>query len=84
MTATIVLPTGAGESRLDQMRDFAEQITTLNEEVGFKVSARGWCYELEGFGLINKSQFSRIEAIINEIRMFVYMTKVKLYIMGLL
>lgn len=64
----IVLPTGQGMARLEQLQDFANQITAISDQIGFKISSRGWCYQLEGFGLINKSQFNRIETLINECR----------------
>lgn len=36
--------------------------------MNFKVSARGWCYLLEGERVINKDQFDRAESVINECR----------------
>jgi len=68
MAENIVLPTGQGEARLEQLQEFANQITLISDQIGFKISSRGWCYQLEGFGLINKSQFDRIETLINECR----------------
>lgn len=50
---------------LRNKRDFAEKLMELQRRVGFKVSARGWAYELEGFGIINKDQFDRVERAIN-------------------
>ncbi len=47
---------------------FAGQLIKLDKQVGFKVSSRGWCYELEGFGLITKDKFSLVENLINECR----------------
>ena len=47
---------------------FAESLIRLNEIIGFKLSARGWCYQLEGFQLITKGEFDRVERIINECR----------------
>lgn len=47
---------------------FAEQLIQLSEQIGFKVSSRGWCYQLESARLINKDQFDRVENIINKCR----------------
>lgn len=64
----IVLPTGQGEIYLEQLEAFARQITELGKQAGMKISSRGWCYQLEGFGLINKSRFDRVEGLINKCR----------------
>ena len=50
---------------LRNKRDFAEKLVAIGEKVGFKISARGWCYQLEGFRIINKDQFDRVERAIN-------------------
>jgi len=50
------------------MRAFANKLIEINETVGFKVSSRGWCYQLEGFGLINKGQFDLVQNLINKCR----------------
>lgn len=50
------------------LRKFAEQLIELSNQIGFKVSARGWCYQLETARLINKDQFDRVESIINKCR----------------
>lgn len=47
---------------------FAEQLIELSDQIGFKVSARGWCYQLETARLINKDQFDRVESVINKCR----------------
>ncbi len=47
---------------------FAEQLTKLSDQIGFKISARGWCYQLENSRLINKDQFDRVESVINKCR----------------
>jgi hypothetical protein len=47
---------------------FAEELQNLDKQIGFKVSARGWCYQLEQFRLINKDQFDKVENIINTCR----------------
>jgi hypothetical protein len=50
------------------LRKFASQLIELQERIGFKISARGWCYQLESERLINKDQFDRVENIINTCR----------------
>jgi len=62
------LPNGRGKNRLVQMADFASRLTQLHDQIGMKISSRGWCYQLEGFGLITKAEFDKIEKIINECR----------------
>lgn len=52
----------------DNLRKFAEQLIEISDRIGFKISARGWAYQLEGERLINKDQFDRIEAVINKCR----------------
>jgi hypothetical protein len=48
--------------------NFANELKILNRQIGFKVSARGWCYQLEQHRLINKDQFNRVENVINKCR----------------
>lgn len=50
------------------LEQFAQYIEDLSEEIGFKVSSRGWAYLLEGRRLINKSQFDRVTELINKCR----------------
>jgi len=64
----LVLPSSKGKQRLYQMVDFAKGLITVSRAVGFQISSRGWCYQLEGFGLITKAQFDLVENIINECR----------------
>lgn len=52
----------------DNLTRFAEQLIELSDQIGFKVSARGWCYQLESARLINKDQFDRVESVINKCR----------------
>ena len=52
----------------ENLRTFAEQLIELSEQIGFKVSARGWCYQLESARMINKDQFDRVEDVINKCR----------------
>nr|BDI55083.1 MAG: Topo mini-A [uncultured archaeon] len=44
---------------------FAETLEGLGKKIGDKVSARGWCYLLEGFNLIDKSQFDYVQGLVN-------------------
>lgn len=62
------LPTGRGENRIFEMIDFSNQLKTISEQIDFKISSRGWCYQLEGFGLITKAEFNKVEKIINDCR----------------
>ncbi len=52
----------------EKLREFAEKISELQERIGFRVSARGWCYQLETERLINKDQFDKVESWINKCR----------------
>ena len=52
----------------DSLYDFAVEVNKIQQQIGFKISARGWCYQLEQFRLIDKSQFDRVERLINECR----------------
>jgi hypothetical protein len=52
----------------ENLKKFAQQLKELSRQIGFKVSARGWCYQLESARLINKDQFDRVENIINKCR----------------
>lgn len=47
---------------------FAAELERIGEQIGFKISARGWCYQLEQFLLITKGQFNRAETLINKCR----------------
>jgi hypothetical protein len=66
----LALPTGRGFRRIYQMVAFAEKLKEISNMIGFKLSGRGWCYQLEGapFRLINKDQFDKVEKIINDCR----------------
>lgn len=55
-----------GKNRKAEMKEFANQLKKLDQQIGFKVSARGWCYILEGYNLITKAQFDIVENLINE------------------
>jgi hypothetical protein len=72
MTTEMVLPKGSGERREMLLSAFASQLKTIQEKVPFRISARGWCYQLEGFGLITKAEFDKVETAINECRSLGY------------
>lgn len=50
-----------------QLKEFAEQILQINSRLDFPVSARGWCYILEEYGL-GKGDFDTASKRINECR----------------
>lgn len=51
-----------------QREAFAEYLEGISRTVGFKMSSRGWAYALEQEGLIDKSQFDRVEKAVNRCR----------------
>jgi len=50
------------------LREFAAKLQELSARIGFKVSARGWCYQMEQERLINKDQFDKVAGWINKCR----------------
>jgi len=48
--------------------EFADLLTELSDQIGFRVSSRGWCYILEQAGAINKDQFDKVETWVNACR----------------
>ena len=64
----VKLPTARGKKRRDELIKFADELMRIDKNTGFKVSSRGWCYQLEGLGLITKGEFSRVQHLINECR----------------
>lgn len=67
--SSISLPKpGRYSGREDEMRRFADELIRIGDKVGFRISSRGWGYQLETFGLIDKSKFDMVEALINECR----------------
>lgn len=52
----------------NRLYDFADMLSDMSRSIGFKVSSRGWCYLMEQAGHIDKSQFGKIEDIINRCR----------------
>lgn len=53
---------------LNDLRDFAEYLENISENIGFKVSARGWAYLLETNRMINKDEFDKVNNLINKCR----------------
>lgn len=49
-------------------QQLSNELIALSEKIGFKVSARGWCYLMEQEGLIDKSQFDKVANAINDCR----------------
>ena len=68
MEIQIQLPRSRGEKRDQELIAFGNGLITIANRIGFKVSSRGWCYVLEGFNLITKAQFDKVENLINELR----------------
>lgn len=62
------LPTkkSRGQKRAEEYQRFASLLHALGKQVGFKVSARGWCYILENAGVIHKPQFPMVNTWIND------------------
>ncbi len=48
--------------------ELVEVLKDLQAKIGFRVSARGWCYAMEQAGYVNKSQFNKVEEAINNCR----------------
>lgn len=48
--------------------EFSNMLEEISQEIGFKVSARGWCYIFEQKGYIDKSQFNKVDTAINTCR----------------
>jgi len=48
-----------------QLESFANALIEVSKRLPRKISSRGWCYQLEGFNLIDKSQFDYIQGLIN-------------------
>lgn len=68
MSTTLTLPSGKGINYLRNLRDFSIELVKISNTIGFKISARGWCYQLESFRLINKDQFDLVQRLINKAR----------------
>lgn len=57
-----------GKNYLLELKRFADTIMKIAEDIPFKISSRGWCYQLESFGYINKAQFNQVQNLINKCR----------------
>lgn len=51
-----------------RLMEFSHKLKVLQEQIGFKLSARGWCYQLESERVINKDEFDKAESWINKCR----------------
>lgn len=51
-----------------RLMDLAEFMQDISNKAGFKMSARGWCYQMEQLGLIQKNEFGKVEDAINACR----------------
>lgn len=52
----------------ERLEEFAKELMKISEKIGFKQSSRGWCYQLEVEGVINKAEFDKVENLINSCR----------------
>jgi len=57
----------------DELSEFAEYLQAISEQIGFKVSSRGWAYQLETNRLINKGDFDKVTNLINKCRKLGYL-----------
>jgi hypothetical protein len=51
-----------------KLQEFADYVQNIQSGLDFRISARGWCYQLEQARLINKDQFDKVENAINKCR----------------
>lgn len=51
-----------------KLKDFCNEIMQISNDIGFKVSSRGWGYIMEQRGFITKDQFDKVEDLINRCR----------------
>jgi predicted RNA-binding Zn-ribbon protein involved in translation (DUF1610 family) len=56
------------------MAAFAKGLIQISQQIGFAISSRGWCYQLESFGLVTKAQFDLVENLVNDCRKRGYLT----------
>lgn len=52
----------------NRLHEFATILRQMSDQIGFRVSSRGWCYLLEQSGAINKDQFNKVETWVNRCR----------------
>lgn len=60
------MPEGSWTDNRGYHKDFANVLIKIQNRLDFKISARGWCYQLEQFEVITKNQFDKIQGKINE------------------
>lgn len=70
----LVIPTSKGRQRYVEMAAFAKGLIQISQQIGFAISSRGWCYQLESFGLVTKAQFDLVENLVNDCRKRGYLT----------
>lgn len=56
-----------------ELREFADSLIAIDNTLKDKVTARGWCYLLEGFNAITKDEFSYCQNIIKKCRRMGYL-----------
>jgi hypothetical protein len=62
-------PTTVSNARYEaKLATCAADIEKIRSRLEFAPSSRGWCYVLEGEGLITKGQFGPAQDIINDLR----------------
>lgn len=59
------VPKKPKQPKLD-LKEFSAELMRLQPD--FKMSSRGWCYYLEGMGIITKGQFGYMQDVINRCR----------------
>jgi len=66
------VPSGSLKAHIyrERLRDFAQEIRAIDARrtKRIKYSTRGWCYLLEGLGLIDKGEFRKAQKAINDCR----------------
>jgi hypothetical protein len=51
-----------------KLQEFSQYLQDIQSGIDFRISARGWCYQLEQARLIDKDQFSKVEDAVNKCR----------------
>jgi hypothetical protein len=51
-----------------KLQEFSKYLQDIQSGIDFRISARGWCYQLEQARLIDKDQFSKVEDAVNKCR----------------
>jgi len=50
------------------LEEFSNHLIELSDQIGFKVSARGWAYLMEQHRMIDKDEFDKVNDLINSCR----------------